>query len=92
MTDRLDALIAMVAQNIQTDNDECVDEINRIGRARAEYLQDFIRRLDGLRHIAADELRRVQHFLPQQSTSQQRVQPQSQEPVPRIVHKGPANG
>jgi hypothetical protein len=80
MTDRLDALIAMIAQNIQTDNDDCVEEINRIGRARAEYLQDFLRRLDGLRGVAADELKRVQHFLPKQ------------EPMPRIVQKGPVNG
>jgi hypothetical protein len=85
MTDRLDALIAMIAQNIQTDNDDCVEEINRIGRARAEYLQDFVRRLDGLRHVAADELKRVQHFLPTPSH-----QVPKQDPTPRIVHKGPA--
>ena len=75
MTDRLDALIAMVAQNIQTDNDETVDQINRIGRARAEYLLDFIRRLDGLRNVAADELKRVQHFLPAPSQPTQRIAP-----------------
>lgn len=84
MTDRLDALIAMIAQNIQTDNDDCVDEINRIGRARAEYLQDFLRRLDGLRHVVGDELKRVQHFLPHPPP-----QVPKQDPLPRIVQKGP---
>jgi hypothetical protein len=87
MTDRLDALIAMIAQNIQTDNDDCVDQINRIGRARAEYLQDFLRRLDGLRGVAADELKRVQHFLPNPPPHMPK-----QEPMPRIVQKGPVNG
>lgn len=84
MSDRLDALIAMIAQNIQTGNDDVVDEINRMGRTRAEYLQDFIRRLDGLRDVAAQELKRVQHFLPNL--------PPKSDPIPRIVQKGPVNG
>lgn len=88
MTDRLDALIAMIAQNIQTDNDDCVDQINKIGRARAEYLQDFLRRLDGLRDMTAAELKRVAHFLPAPPPRQV----QNQDPVPRIVQKGPVNG
>ena len=83
MTDRLDALIAMVAQNIQTDNDETVEQINRIGRMRAEYLQDFIRRLDGLRSVAADELKRVVHFLPA---------PPQQSRVQSITQKGQSSG
>lgn len=87
MTDRLDALIAMIAQSIQTDNDDVVDQINRVGRVRAEYLQDFIHRLDGLRHVAADELKRVQHFLPHPQP-----QVQKQDPLPRIAQKGPVNG
>lgn len=88
MTDKLDALIAMIAQTIQTDNDDVVEQINRAGRVRAEYLQDFLHRLDGLRHVAADELKRVQHFLPQPSPPQ--IQPK-QDPVPRIVQKGPVD-
>lgn len=86
MTDRLDALVAMIAQNIQTDNDDTVEQINRIGRDRAEYLQDFLRRLDGLRGVVADELKRLQHFLP---APPHQVK---QEPMPRIVQKGPVNG
>lgn len=87
MTDRLDALVAMIAQNIQTDNDDTVDQINRIGRSRAEYLMDFLRRLDGLRNVVADELKRVQHFLPAPPPQM----PKS-DPIPRIVQKGPVNG
>jgi hypothetical protein len=91
MTDRLDALIAMVAQNIATDCDGDVEEIHRIGRRRAEYLQDFIQRTEGLLEHAKMQLNRVQHFLPPQQQRPQPRMPQG-EPVPRIVQKGPANG
>lgn len=87
MSDKLDALIAMVAQNLAGSTDDDVEEINNIGRRRAEYLVDFIHRTEGLLDLARKQLGRVEHFLPQRPPIQPRM-PQG-EPMPRIVQKGP---
>ena len=86
MSDRFDALIAMVAQSIQSESADKVHEINQLGRERAEYLLGIINRLEELVAVAKQDFSRFQHYLPAPDRQPQRVVPK--ENVQRLAQNG----
>ena len=82
MADRLTnvELLLMLSEDVRADNSDWSKQVNTEGRIRYQKVAGLLERVDQAKQLLEDELKWLRAYAPR-----------DQEPLPRIVQKGPAN-